>query len=559
MFFLRNKKFKGTLTPDEVFLDSENIPGYVRERLEGIIEKPLGKTAVYFFAALVTFIGGLFLFRVSWLQIVRGQEFAARSQYNYIRKTYIEPPRGIIYDRNGEPIITNAGYEKGDGTLGYHRVASHPYAFSHVLGFVGQFTSEDEFHEGFQEIGRSGIERFYNAVLAGRPGEQDEELDAKSNIVSRGPQKPPQKGEDLALTIDAGLQEALWSKVDSTVKERGFGGGAGIIFSLKDGSILSLVSVPSFDLNAFSRGLSNEQANAIFNDTRAPLFNRALSGTYSPGSVIKPFYALAALEESVIDPARQIFSSGALSLPDPYRPGQFSVFKDWKAHGYVDMRKALAVSSNVYFFTVGGGFGDIKGLGISRINNWLRRFEFDKAPAIDLAGEIAGHLPDPSKRVWRVGDTYNVSIGQGDVLVSPIAMARALGLLAGNGSMPNFHLLKGAPIEIVPAEFKAGEANLKVVREGMKMAVENGGTGAALAWLPFEAAGKTGTAEVGKKDRVNSWFIGYLPYENPEMGMVIFLESGPRSNLVGASFVASETFRWIIDHGGVEKLLNPSN
>ncbi|MEK7650227.1 MAG: penicillin-binding transpeptidase domain-containing protein [Patescibacteria group bacterium] len=557
------------LTPDEVFLDAHEIPGFSRERLEGLIEKPIGKGAFFSFGALLGLFGLLLVGRTFWLQVVRGEELTGRSENNYIETEYIDPPRGVIYDRTGEIIATNEAYTDEKGEIRYRRAMRHPYAFSHLVGYVGipSQAEKDAGRDaiGVSAIGKTGLESRYDTKLRGIAGRRDQELDAAGAIISRGLIVQPEEGENIKTTINAPLQEALWEVLDRTMHERGFRGGGGLIFSVKDGSVAALVSVPSYDANAFARGLTQEEASALFSDKQSPLFNRVLSGTYAPGSIIKPFVALAALEEGVIDEHKSIYSSGVLELPNPFNPSQPSRFLDWKAHGYVDLRRAIAVSSDVYFYTIGGGNGDVKGLGIARIKSWLEKFGFGKMTGIDLDGEKVGFLPDPESKktlhpenpIWRIGDTYHASIGQGDVLMNPLEVARALGALATGGTFTNLHIAENAEGSAEQFEkLSFNPKNLKAVHEGMRSAVADGGTAAAVSWVETPIAGKTGTAEVGgKKDRVHSWFIGFAPADDPQIGVVLFLESGPRSNLVGAPFVTSELFRWITAHGGVEGIL----
>lgn len=556
-----------SLTPDEIFLDSENIPGFARERLEGVIERPISRGAIYSFAIFL-FLFGAFLFgRTFWLQVVRGAELQSRAENNYIQKTYIEPPRGLIYDRKGRVLISNEVSVDEKQEVRYWRQVRHPFAYSHILGFVGSITAEDiklgTSDLGVNEKGKTGLEEQYDTRLRGIPGERNEELNASGKILSRGVIKQPQAGENITTTLDAELQEALWSNINRVVSERGFRGGAGIIFSVTDGSILAIVSDPSFDINLYSKGLDQAAAKELFSSPNAPLFNRAVAGTYAPGSILKPFIALAALEEHIISPEKQIFSSGSLSIPDPFQKGKVSTFLDWKAHGYVDMRRALAVSSDVYFYTVGGGFGDVSGLGILKIKSWLSRFGFNTPTGINLPGEKVGFLPDPETKkkshpenpIWRIGDTYHASIGQGDILVTTLEVMRGLGMLANNGKAFVPYLVKGEERPLVDTVPLSSEY-YKVIKEGMQKSAEVGGTAAAVAWVPGGYAAKTGTAEIGNKDRVNSWFIGYMPYEKPKIGVVILMESGSHKNLVGASAVASDVTRWIFDHGGVEGLLN---
>lgn len=554
------------LWPDEVFLDSSNIPGFEHERFEGVLEKPLERPAFYTFGVLVFLFGGLLLSRAFWLQMVRGAEFEKRAESNYIQKTFIEPPRGIIYDRHGTPIVFNEAYTDDKGIVQYRRKTKNQYAYSQLLGHVGNISKDDAthgLHPGIVEVGKSGLEEMYNDRLQGRPGEHNQEIDASGKSVAEGLVVAPREGENITTTINADLQEFLWGKLDEVMRDRGFRGGAGIVFNVQNGEVLAMVNVPSYDLDAFARGLTKKEAEEIFSDPRAPLYNRAIAGTYAPGSIMKPFVALGALEEGIISPERSIYSSGALVIPNPYQKDKPSIFRDWKAHGYISMRRAIAESSDEYFYTVGGGFGDIKGLGVARIKAWFEKFGFDQTTGIDIAGEKKGTIPDPEWKAkvnkadptWRIGDTYHMSIGQGDVLITPVEMVRALASLALHGKEITPHVVKGAGKDPVQ-KVNLSESSWRVVAEGMHLATKDGGTAAALSWLPFEAAAKTGTAEIGNKEYVNSWFVGYAPYENPKLGMVLFLESGKRTNLVGSPFVASETFRWIIEHGGIDAMIN---
>jgi penicillin-binding protein 2 len=550
------KKKNRELSPDEVFLDATEIPGFMRERMEGVLEKPIGKGAFLTFTITLILFAWVLYGRVVWLQVVRGQELTARSESNYVQTTYIEPPRGIIYDRNGSALVSNLTQTKGDGELTYSRVARHSYAFSHVLGFIGLLSEEDISNHadipGVPEIGKSGIEQEYNDMLRGVPGSQGQEYDVSGNIISQGAKVPAFEGEDIALTIDADLQEKIYQVLDRSMSTNDYLGAAGVVMSIDTGEILALVSAPSFDVNAFSRGLTQVEAEQIFTDKRAPLFNRAIAGLYAPGSIIKPFLALAALEEDIIDPKRELYSSGVLEVPDPYREGEVSKFADWRAHGYIDMRRAIAVSSNVYFYSVGGGYEDIQGLGITRIKKWLTEFGLGELTGIDLPGERSGFLPDPEWKktahpdnpIWRVGDTYHVSIGQGDILETPLGIARGLALIASKGNKVTPHILKTRSSDHRSA-LSLDENTYSIVHEGMYQTTRPGGTAGSLSNLGFEMAGKTGSAETSKEERVHSWFMGFAPYENPKLGLVVFLESGPRANSVGAVAAASEILGWM--------------
>jgi penicillin-binding protein 2 len=292
-----------------------------------------------------------------------------------------------------------------------------------------------------------------------------------------------------------------------------------------------------------------------------PLFNRALSGLYPSGSVIKPLIALAALEEGIINPEREILSTGSISVPNPFDPTKPNIFYDWKEHGWVDMRKAIAVSSNVYFYTIGGGYEETKGLGVKKIQAWLNKFGFGEKTGIDIKGEKEGFVPSPEWKaetqsedpIWRVGDTYNLSIGQGNFQVTPLQMALFAATLANEGRVLEPTIIKTIKDKervIYEVNTKARKTlkfkqeNLKVIKEGMRLATEFG-TAQALSGLRVKVAAKTGTAEIGSGKSVNSWFIGFVPYEKPKIAMAVVLERGTASNLVGAPSAARQIIEWI--------------
>ncbi|MBI5787173.1 MAG: hypothetical protein HY446_01325, partial [Candidatus Niyogibacteria bacterium] len=267
--------------------------------------------------------------------------------------------------------------------------------------------------------------------------------------------------------------------------------------------------------------------------------------------------------EKIIDPSKQILITGSITIPNTYFPDKASVIYDWKANGWVDMRRALAVSSNVYFYTVGGGFGNQAGLGVRRIIDYASRLGLGQKTGVELGG-AEGFLPTPewkeknfpSDPVWRIGDTYNLSIGQGMLQVSPIQMAVLTSIIANEGLKPTPHLLKsylssdGKKEDFQPKELERVDLPVevfKIVKEGMREAARTG-TAAALSGTGVSAAGKTGTAEIGSGARVNSWFIGFFPYENPRVALAVVLEGGRAENLVGAPYAASRMVSWMVQN-----------
>jgi penicillin-binding protein 2 len=552
-----NKNFLNrNIDPDEIFLDSQNIPGFSNEEFEGVIEKAITRqTPILMSVVLFLLMAGL-VARAGFLQVVRGAEYFERARDNSLEMARLDAERGNIYDRRGVELAWNAT----DGDKKIRSYSSLP-GLSHVLGYVG-YPTEEEVKNGFShdlKYGRSGIEKYLDERLRGQFGERLAEVDARGKIISESAQNLPIPGDRVVLSIDAEMQSKLYEVISALGKDRGFEGGAGTVIDTTTGEVLAITSWPEFDSNAMSSG-NSKKISAM---GARSFFFRAVSGLYAPGSIVKPIVALAALKEGIVDEYRQILSTGSISIPNPYNSTQFSIFRDWKAHGWVDMRHAIAASSDVYFYTVGGGYGDIHGLGTTKLGQYFRFFGLGEKTGIDFMGEENGFIPTPdwkkanvSDGSWRVGDTYNLSIGQGYLQVTPLQMAMVATTIALDGvrlkpqlikeirNNANEVIQKSALEQIgkveMPAEFYLP------VKEGMKMAVE-GGTAAALSGLGVKMAGKTGTAEVGSlKKHVNSWVLSFLPYDHPRLAMAIVMENGSITNLVGAPAVGRQFLTWLI-------------
>ena len=550
----RKRKKDPSIYPDEIFIDSKNIPGFDVQQMEGRIERPISKRSFFGAAFVFTTIGLFFASKILLLQVVSGEEYALRSESNSLKKIFIIPNRGIIYDRNKEKMAWNeidARQYLGAG------------GFGHVLGYLG-LPSENDLKSDKNIIrdtvmGKNGIEKIYEKILFGSAGIKISEVDSQNNIISESVQKQPEQGKDVFLTIDSKIQARFFDAIKSTAEERGFKGGAGIIIDPNNGEIISLVSYPEYSSEILTKGEERGKIENFIKDPNKPFLNRAVSGLYAPGSIIKPLMAIAALSEGVITPEKQIFSAGYISLPNPFFPDKESIFKDWKAHGWVDMRKALAVSSDVYFYEVGGGFENQKGIGIKKIEKYAKMFGFDSETGIDLAGEESGTVPNqelkaksnPEDPMWRIGDTYNASIGQGYFHVTPIEMAVYSAALANGGKIIRPHLMSEGMTFVATTKVKPSQAldipqeYFQVAREGMRMGVTEG-TATALNVWGAEIAAKTGTAEVGAaKKYVNSWVIGFWPYQNPKYAFALVMEKGPYANLVGAPAVMRQLLDWM--------------
>ncbi|MFZ5559384.1 MAG: penicillin-binding protein 2 [Patescibacteria group bacterium] len=422
--------------------------------------------------------------------------------------------------------------------------------FSHVLGYLGKVTKEEISEKKYfldDYIGRAGIENIYEDILKGVYGEELIEIDSLGRIQKVLAKKEPIAGQDLVLSIDAELQEKIYNVIKVKLNTLYTARAAAVAINPQNGKILALLSFPSFDNNEFVKGLSPELFDRIIQNKNEPLFNRAISANYPPGSTIKPLIALAALQEGVITPNKQINCPGYINLFDKYNPNIFWTFNDWKAHGTVEIIKAIAESCDVYFYTLGGGYGEIEGLGIERIEKYVKLFGWGNLLGIDLPNEKPGFIPNSSwkeetkNEEWYIGDTYNVSIGQGDILASPLQVAIATAVIANGGKLFQPQLLDDKEPKIINQDFIKKEF-LEIVKKGMRESAVSGSS-RLLADLPIKAAGKTGTAQVSKTKAPHSWFTVFAPYENPEIVLTILVENGGEGSAVAVP-IAKEILAW---------------
>lgn len=549
------------IAPDEIFLDAHNSPRFNRDQFEGRLERPIRTSTIWFFGIGTLVLLLLLTGRVFSLTVLDGDAYREQSENNRLDNTILFAERGIIYDRNSVPLAWNEIFTDVSSTTTATSTEAQEFArrayieetgTAHVLGYVS-YPKKDSAGNYFQTEteGASGIEKMYDDILKGDPGRTIVERDALGEVISTSVIDQPEAGTPLYLSIDSRVQHELYERMKSLATDVGFHGGASAIIDVRTGQILALVSFPEYDSNVMTDGENTDLIASYQLDETKPFVNRAIGGLYTPGSIMKPFFAVGALEEKIIDPMKTIFSDGALRVPNPYNPDQPTIFKDWKAHGAVDMRQALAVSSNVYFMTIGGGFGDQKGLGIARLEEYARKFEIGEMTGIDLAGEVEGVIPSEKWKAkvfpddpWRLGDTYNTSIGQYGFQATPLQMARAAALLANDGLLVTPRLQmdsKSAPSDRIDISTDS----MQIVREGMRRSVTDG-IAKALNVSYVNIAGKTGTAELGAtKANVNSWIMGFWPYENPHYAFATVMEQGPATNLVGSAFVMRGLFDWM--------------
>lgn len=431
--------------------------------------------------------------------------------------------------------------------LPVRRYADIP-SLGHLLGYVGPVTEAD-INNGMdfnQLVGKNGLELTYNQTLTGTPGKLHAEVNSRGQVVryvADDLSTPPVVGESLRLSIDTKLQQAVADALKRELDRRTqkYGplprlGASAVVLNPNDGSILAMVSLPDYPSNAFAQGISQQDYTALTTNPGTPLLNRAIQGTYAPGSTIKPLVAAAALQEGLITANTTVTTPAALQI------GQFR-FPDWKYHGLTNTRKAIAESNNIFFYALGGGWeeGGIRGLGIDRMNAYLSQFGLGTKTGVDLPSERDGLLPDDAwKRAtqnepWYIGNTYQSAIGQGFVLATPLQMALGTSAIANGGTVWQPHLAKSrinpttqeeTLFPPVPLRENFISANhLQTVREGMRQAVETG-SARLLNQLRVTSAGKTGTAQFGNQGLTHAWYTGYAPHDKPEIAFAIVIEGG---------------------------------
>ncbi|MDP3975093.1 MAG: penicillin-binding transpeptidase domain-containing protein [Candidatus Jorgensenbacteria bacterium] len=469
----------------------------------------------------------------------------------------------------------------------FQRIHKDPLAYAHLVGYTGRVDGDDLTKnptlgpEGV--IGRAGIEAAYDDYLRGRDGRTVTYWNARGEEQGDAQYEAPAPGAEVRTFIDGALQEFLYERFTRALRELGRTTGAALAIDPRSGEVRALVSIPSFESTKVAEYLSA---------SGNPLFNRVVQGVYNPGSTIKPLVGLAALTEGVVRPETEIFSAGFIEVPNPYNPSSPSRFLDNKAHGWVNIRSALAKSSNIYFYEVAGGFEGQRGVGIETLKRWWERFGLGSPTAIDLPEEKTGFLPDPEWKEeekgepWRVGDTYNVAIGQGDLLVTPLELLNYIAAVGNGGTLWKLRVVRAV---VEPARPDArlndsfgqdtgrsgggGEVKftnepkalsnfgdllgtaLAEVRKGMEDVVRAPyGTAHSLSDLPIVVSAKTGTAQIEGNTKLNAFFVGYAPAEAPELALLILVEDA-REGSLNTIPVARDVFLWYYN----ERMSAPSH
>jgi penicillin-binding protein 2 len=502
-----------------------------------------------------------FFGKIFQLQIVEGARFKTISENNSVNTDVIIAERGVVFDRQGEPLIWN----EHDFSNQYDfpvRAYTDRLGIGQLIGYVS-YPQRDKkgFYYRTEYIGRTGVESAFESELHGINGEKIVEQDALGKVVGEHALSAPVNGREVTLSVDAALSEAMYQIISTSSISAGFRSGAGAIMDIHTGEIIAMTSYPSYDPEVMADGDDTELISQYNTDDRLPFLNKVVSGVYTPGSIVKPFVAYAALSENIISPNKTIVSNGSITIPNPYNPSNPSVFNDWRAHGAMTMREAIAFSSNVYFYIVGGGFGDQPGLGITKMSQYYKLFGMGSTTGITIAQEQAGVVPTPDwKRAtfdddWRLGDTYFTAIGQYGFQATPLQMLRAYGALASGGTLITPHVVKGKVG--TSTDLKLNQNDLQIIYEGMrKTVILPGGTARGLEKNYVNIAAKSGTAEIGAGNAyVNSWAAGFWPYENPKYAFILMMDKAPRSNALGATRIMGGVFDWM--HENRPEYINP--
>jgi len=404
-------------------------------------------------------------------------------------------------------------------------------SLSHILGYVGDITREElttHYNLGYQmgdTIGKSGIERQYDELLRGRHGWETRTVDSRGRRISGSEnvtRVPPEMGKNLVLTIDAKLQKLVEGAIGPQI-------GAAVVMRPSTGEILAMVSYPWFDPNIFTDG-QTANFRALLDDPSKPFINRAIQSSYPPASTFKIIMTTAILTENLFSPEQTILCRGMMNYGN----------RNWhchlrSGHGRLNLRGALGQSCNIFYMTVGRD-----NVGVERIVNFARDYGYGEITGIDLPGEIGGNIPTPiwkERRYhekWVLGDTMNMSIGQGYTLVTPLQMCNAVSLAVNNGVIYKPHVLKEVrdpvtnAIESVTSheiihKSEISPAVFETVRQDMRGVVSQGTAQYPLNIRAVQIAGKSGTAEIGLVDRWHSWFTAYAPFNstNPDEQIVV--------------------------------------
>lgn len=461
-------------------------------------------------------------------------------------------------------------------------------ALSQILGYMGPITKEDlaenpDYPQNAR-LGKAGLERSYESFLRGQAGRRQVEVDVTGNVLRELAVEPQRNGYSLRLSIESKLQQKVAQFLQEGLDQSPR--GVAILMDPRNGQILTMVSLPTYNSNLFSQKKPDPQALQRLKtlEKEGPLVNHAIQSQFPPASTFKLINASAALQENVVTPETKIQSAGSLTLRNDV--GGTHTFKDHPGCQpdprtgptlTLDLMTAIARSCNVFFWLTAAAQGNepgankMKGLDWQRLDRYASEFGIGKPTGIDLPGEVKGILPDNTYKVetfgsgWATGDTYNLAIGQGFLLTTPLQMLTAVSAIANGGDVyqpqvvrdvldDNRQVVRPYQPKVVH-HLSVSSANLDLIRQGMRAAVERPEPegSATKANLPsVKVAGKTGTSEIGARDPLlgdkapesNGWFVGFAPYDNPKVAVVVFLDQGGAGGGANAAPIARKILEY---------------
>ncbi len=632
----QSSSFQQKINDSELW-SSQLLAGSSEQRIEQEVDKKFFK--LLFVPVLL--VGALYIGQLFNLQFIEAKDLDFLAQTNRLRSQLIRAPRGIIFDRNNQPLLKNTSEyqlvlnpslldddpDKLETDLGLisqiieldyqakldqiqsklrqretiviadnidkdqaislqeietkltgfgveirpSREYLYPEQFAHILGYTGRVTAEDlEDSDQYQVtdiIGKLGLEQEFNQTLSGQDGKIQFEVDASGKPIRFRPSQEPVDGGDLVTTLDLGLQEKAYQVIEKYSQKAGSNRGSMMAINPNTGEVLAAVNYPSYDNNLFDQGISQTDYDKLVLDQNNPLFNRLTGGSYPVGSIIKPLISLAGLESGVIDQNTTYNDTGSLLIENVYDPSIVYQFKGWNPAGLgpVNVVRALALSSDIFYYIVGGGYKELVGLGGEALTSWYQKFGLGQLTGVNIPGESPGSLPTPDKwakagRDWLLGDSYNISIGQGELLATPLQMLYATASIFAGGKFyqPNFvKSIGGQTLE--PKLIQEGlysEANRQLVLEGMRQAASSiGTTGSIFSNLPFGVAGKTGTAETStesgdvnqNRSKAHAWFTIGAPDIDTQIVMIVMIENAGEGSQFAAP-AAQEILSWWADN-----------
>jgi len=543
----------------------------------------------------ILYVGFLVLItRLFELQVVKGNYFRSLSEGNRIRRVPITAARGNIIARGGEILVGNRlvgrkvifdpieGYKKlnefseiNEDEIIMEWVRNYEIGerFAHISGYLGEVNENEvgKVNPKCQEkgprllgsfTGRTGLEEAYECSLLGIDGEELIEVDSLGNKVRTLGRKDPIPGRDVKTTIDIGLQKKV-SELYKGVK------GA-VIVTDTNGEILALYSSPSYDPNIFVNSEGSDEIVQTLENENKPFFNRAIGGMFHPGSVFKPVVAVAVIEEGIVDDNYTYSDPGVITINSPY--GIFS-YSNWyysqygRKEGEIDLIRAIARSTDTFFYKLG------ELLGIEKLDKWAYKFGLGEKTGIDIPGEISGLVPSPEWKEknrgerWFLGNTYHMSIGQGDIALTPLGVNTAIAAIASGGLLCPPHIInteESKNFQFPSSESQASlisnfqckdleisHETIDMIKKGMLGACSSGGTGFTffdfIEKTGIPVACKTGTAETEEEGKTHAWFTVFAPVPDPEIVATVLVEKGGEGAYV-AGPIAREIFNyWFLE------------